>query len=86
MTIRTYTEAPEDYDGFGTRTLEPNVGTVTCGIHAGRPVRMVSTPLEHLAWQRARYSSGMYLSASQEQFESLTMGRYPVIELRPEKR
>ena len=56
----TYTTAPVDYDGFGTETLEI-IGTWDGGLSSGF-VRRVSTPSEHITWQRARYESGCYLS------------------------
>lgn len=56
--MTTYTDAPEDYDGFGTETVKV-IGKTRRGM-----VRMVETPQEHVEWQRLRYASGMYLYAS----------------------
>lgn len=61
----TYTTAPSTLDGFGSRTL------ALAGACRGKLVRLVETPIEHLVWQRIRYSSGMYLVADQEQFNRL---------------
>lgn len=55
----TYTNAPTDFDGFGTHTVS------IAGTYQGQNVRVVETPDEHVNWQRARYASGMYLSASE---------------------
>ncbi len=76
-TILTYTDAPVDYDGFGTRTLRV-VGTGPRG-----SVRLVETPDLHLEWQRARYASGMYLSASESEIGRLTSGSHPLVRLDP---
>jgi hypothetical protein len=47
-----YTNAPEDYDGFGTVT-KGVVGQTERG-----PMRMVQTVEEHHGWQLNRYYSG----------------------------
>ncbi len=64
-TETTYTDAPDRYDGFGTRTVRI-IGTMTCGSHAGQPVREVQTPAEHVQWQRLRYMSGLNLACTAE--------------------
>lgn len=69
--VLTFTNAPESYDGFGTRTLKPIVGID----RQGKPVRLVSTPLEHYEWQRMRYRSGLYLAASPEEWGELCLAR-----------
>lgn len=57
---RTWTTAPESYDGFGTETVRKVVGWD----NRGRPVRLVETPVGYVDWQRARYRSGaVYLVA-----------------------
>ena len=61
----TYTTAPSDYDGFGTETLRV-VGTM-----AGKPVRQVDTPVEHVEWQRQRYGSGLYPAYTAKEFREL---------------
>lgn len=61
----TYTDAPQDYDGFGTHTLE------TLEIHTRRgPVRKVQTPKENVNWQRNRYGSGCCYALNEEQFQN----------------
>jgi hypothetical protein len=52
MTEITYTDAPEAYDGFGTRTL------AVVGLSRRGPVRKVETPREHAEWQRNPGGSG----------------------------
>lgn len=63
----TYTTAPTDYDGFGTKgevVASPRKG--------GPPVRRVATPEEHVAWQRQRYYSGaIYIVADQAEYDKL---------------
>lgn len=67
QTVKTWTDAPEAYDGFGTRTVE------IVGIHetalGKRLVRLVETPSQHAGWQRSRYESGLYLCADEEKWE-----------------
>ena len=48
---RRVTNAPVDYDGFGTRTFAKNLGG---------SYRMVDIQTEHMTWQETRYASGMY--------------------------
>lgn len=52
---RTYTTAPEDYDGFGTYTVK-----VVAKDKRDRDIRMVETPAAHVNWQRNRYFSGCH--------------------------
>lgn len=63
------TDAPESYDGFGTRTIEtlPFIGKFRS------PFRRVSIPeaAKHGDWQEARYGSGLYESLSAQQFDEL---------------
>lgn len=62
MTVTTYTTAPECYDGFGTRTVDPEAGH----LRGGTVVRRVETPSRHVEWQRQRYLSGYtYLVADE---------------------
>jgi len=68
-TEHTYTTAPASYDGFGTETLAV-VGTLD-----GQPVRHVTTPVEHVEWQRQRYGSGNYRPYTQAEFTELI--QYP---------
>ena len=63
----TYTTAPTEYDGFGTR-VEP----VAIGSFDNKAVRLVSTPQDHSTWQRERYGSGMYLAADGKRWAELT--------------
>lgn len=61
----TVTDAPEAYDGFGTRTVE------ILGQLRGKPLRLVETPEDHVEWQRGCYLSGMYLASNREDFEKM---------------
>jgi hypothetical protein len=61
----TYTTAPPEYDGFGSETIAV-VGTL-----AGKPVRQVETPVEHIEWQRQRYGSGLYPAYTLREFMDL---------------
>ncbi len=61
----TWTDAPTAYDGFGTITIE--VVSLIDSPMGKRPVRKVETPRENVEWQRSRYASGGYLSASMEE-------------------
>lgn len=55
--LATYTDAPPDYDGFGTLTVAMLPWTTRRGI-----MRLVLTPERHAEWQRNRYGSGLYLA------------------------
>lgn len=50
------TVSPECYDGFGSRTLDPDVG---CD-DRGRTIRRVSVANLHFTWQVTRYDSGCH--------------------------
>lgn len=65
-TVKMYTNAPEDYDGFGTKT----VGTAGFMKQYGQkfPVRIVETPEKDFKWQQSRYLSGMFMAATEEDF------------------
>ena len=65
--MKLYTDAPTNYDGFGTRTIAI-VGRMNCGIHYGKPVRLVETPDEHAEWQRCRYESGCAFAATEAEW------------------
>jgi hypothetical protein len=59
------TNAPEVYDGFGTRTIEilPLVPT------QGRPpYRRVAIPTDALDWQTMRYQSGLHPVPDEQTF------------------
>lgn len=60
--IRTWTDAPAEYDGFGTKTVQ------VVGRTARGTVRIVETPVGHVTWQRGRYDSGMYLSCDADRW------------------
>lgn len=63
MSNYTWTTAPVDYDGFGTRTVR-----IAGYDSRSRPVRLVETPTEHVDWQRHRYWSGaIYLVVHSEE-------------------
>lgn len=61
-----YTTAPEAYDGFSTRTVEPD-----CGKDGGKTVRKVTIAARDLAWQEGRYASGMYGSLDRAGYDKL---------------
>lgn len=64
--VVTYTTAPEDYDGFGTRTVR------VAGAMRGKSVREVQTPARQSEWQRQRYySGGIYLVADPHKWGEL---------------
>ena len=65
--VLTYTDAPTDYDGFGTTTVR-EVGRTT----RGATVRLVSTPPEHMQWQRDRYASGLHLYADENRWSEIS--------------
>lgn len=54
----TYTNAPTNYDGFGTITLA-RVKSARMMKGAECIIRKVATPAEHVVWQRMRYCSGL---------------------------
>ncbi len=56
----TYTDAPPEYDGFGTKTLK------VVGKRRGADVRQVATPTVHLDWQRNRYASGCRIAMGED--------------------
>ena len=60
----TYTTAPEDYDWFGTRTVDPAAGTS----QRGRAVRKVAGPAGRVEAQRARYGSGLHLAVDEAEW------------------
>lgn len=61
----TFTDAPTDYDGFGTTTIKLTGEKTNRG-----PVREVSTPKKHANWQRNRYESGCYLALDPDKYQS----------------
>lgn len=63
--VFTYTTAGEEYDGFGTKTVNPKAGVTD----RGKVVRLVSTPVENLNWQRMRYGSGLHAALDQKQWQ-----------------
>lgn len=80
--IRTYTDAPEAYDGFGTRTMVERAGCL-CRHHKdpdpSKMVRLVETPEAHAeSWQRPRYGSGLYITDSPEQWEQRVIDGYAI--------
>ncbi len=64
-----YTDAPESYDGFGTRTIQ----TLRAKRQDGREssLRVVQIDDEYDDWQRGRYASGLYQSLDTRGFEML---------------
>lgn len=63
--IVTYTTAPAEYDGFGTR-IEQVMGT-----YNGHIMRRVTTPERHVRWQRDRYGSGLFSSWSEQDWQQV---------------
>lgn len=59
--MKIWTDAPIDYDGFGTKTIA--IVAMISHWAGNRPVRLVETPDKHVTWQRKRYDSGLYLNA-----------------------
>jgi len=55
-TNQYYTNAPEAYDGFGTKTINKNTGYFD---RNGNELRIVEILALHNQWQTIRYSSGM---------------------------
>jgi hypothetical protein len=72
------TDAPQAYDGFGTRTVRV-VGTTRHG-----DVRQVETPDEHARWQECRYcSGGVYIVANEAQWADLAPFLLKIGDLKP---
>jgi hypothetical protein len=66
-----YTNAPEDFDYHYVTELDPDVGRFTSGMDTDKPVRKleINAPDWQIQHQRDRYSSGLYPSLTQEQFD-----------------
>lgn len=64
--VLTYTTAEDYYDGFGTKTIKPLAGI---SIRTGKNIRLVSTPAEHVDWQRIRYLSGLHLALDEQRWQ-----------------
>ena len=62
----TYTNAPADYDWFGTTTV-----AVAGRDLRGKTVRKVSGPSDRIEAQRARYASGLHLVADEVEWSKL---------------
>jgi len=71
--VESYTTAPEDYDGFGTRTVE----TIGKGVR-GKAWRLIETPAEHINWQKGRNGSGLHPTWSREEWEEQKEFYFPV--------
>jgi hypothetical protein len=63
--IVTYTTAPAEYDGFGTRIAQ------VMGTYNGHVIRRVTTPERHVRWQRDRYGSGLFSSWSEQDWQQV---------------
>jgi disulfide oxidoreductase YuzD len=60
-----YTNAPEAYDGFGTKTIE-----ITEYLdHRSKPVRKITIPESALEWQKNRNASGNNSTLTEAEFE-----------------
>jgi hypothetical protein len=68
-TVRCYTTAEIDYDWFGTREIDPDVGNTTGGRQ--KIVRLVEIPTERADAQRGRYGSGLHLVADDAEWAKL---------------
>lgn len=67
MTVQLYTDAPTDYDGFGTKTIAAEgFGQTQRGV-----VRLVEIHDRHLKWQRLRYQSGRLFVGTAEELALL---------------
>lgn len=66
----TYTTAPEDYDWFGTRTVEI-AGTYLGTNNKQKPVRKVTGPKFRVEAQRDRYASGLHLAVDEKEWRKL---------------
>jgi len=60
-----YTSAPEAYDNFGTTTLKRTKYVDS----RGERIRVVSINDDHEEYQTSRYSSGLYFTVSEDQFQ-----------------
>lgn len=68
-----FTTAPEDYDGFGTKTLEwlPYAKSCTPDRKPVGQYRKVAVVPIHADWQLNRYGSGLHPAFDQERFDKL---------------
>ena len=66
-----YTNAPSDYDYWYVTELDPDVGRFNSGMDKDKPVRKLDIKASEtvIQGQRDRYSSGLYASLTQEQFD-----------------
>jgi hypothetical protein len=78
--VKTYTTAPQAYDGFGTTTMMANVGRTK----AQEVIRLVETPPEHVPWQRSRYRSGMYVAVGESEWYDLVAHHLVILSDEPE--
>lgn len=60
-----FTAAPDDFDGFGTRTVR----FTSYLNHRGRRLREVEIENQHLEWQLSRYGSGLFRAYDATAFE-----------------
>jgi hypothetical protein len=65
QTIELVTTAPESYDGFGTRTVEPLSYRSRAN---GQRYRVVTVRADAADWQAARYASGHHAALPREEF------------------
>ena len=59
-----YTTAPEAYDGFGTKTIQPNCGTNS----TGKTWRLIQVFDIHTNWQYGRNGSGNHATIAADEF------------------
>lgn len=66
-----YTNAPSVYDYWYVTELDPDVGRFNSGMDKDKPVRKLDIKASEtvIQGQRDRYSSGLYASLTQEQFD-----------------
>jgi len=61
------TTATEDYDGFGTVTLQSADKTERFDVQ-GKPMRMVGIVPDYSDWQITRYGTGMFATMTEEDY------------------
>lgn len=79
-----YTDAPKDYDGMETETLNEAFAVVKLGKRE-IVLRKVKTLSRHANWQSCRYMSGMYLAITEEKLnEEVDHGNIELIAKEPD--
>lgn len=73
--VITYTTAPEDYDWFGTHTIE-----VVGNDKRGKDIRKVASSDKYVESQRGRYASGNHLAVDETEWKKLV--DYKLVEVK----